>query len=49
MELICPDCRKEIALPKGAKGIDLYTCEHCGVIYTVMYIAGFNDGLKARR
>ena len=44
--LICPDCRKDFGVKEGMSGTNAQDCVSCGVAYTVMYVAGFNDGLN---
>jgi hypothetical protein len=48
-DLICPSCGKVSGVPKGAHGIDSHNCINCKVLYGVMYIAGFNDGMSSNK
>ena len=45
-KLKCPDCQKNTNINQEMTGVDVTTCPHCGAAYVVMYIAGFNDGLR---
>jgi hypothetical protein len=45
--LLCPSCGNDFGVKNSMCGTDVRTCVSCGTAYVVMYVAGFNDGLRA--